>query len=378
LLSSVKAIFSGESWNSQPTELSECLAVLEIHSLADWHMVNAFLHQHKEQHIGYLLSHQLKGIFPDFKQEKHPNMDFPLAVFCAFQKAAEYVVPTEFQQRVSPIELKSRISKEHYLNKISIIKDLIQKGEFYETNFCFEHYCKGEIAPQNVFRQVNKLSKAPFSAHFQYQQHHVISGSPELFFETENDKIRCAPIKGTRPRGLNAEEDLELKLALEKSLKERAENIMIVDLVRHDLSQIAVKNSVSVEALCKVHTFETVHQLITDITAKARSGIGFTDMVEKLFPIGSMTGAPKISAVSFTDNLEPTPRVTYSGSLGWIKPNGNIISSVLIRGIYYDALQKYVSVSVGGAITALSQPEEEYEECQTKLRMMQEALRRSQ
>tara|TARA_R110001592_G_scaffold307299_2_gene580598 strand:- start:95607 stop:96743 length:1137 start_codon:yes stop_codon:yes gene_type:complete len=378
LLSNVKVIFEGHSWAEAPTELSQCTSVLEIHSGEDWKSVDAFLKANKGKHIAFLLSHQLKGLFSDYALQKHVQIDFPLGVFLVFNSATTYANKTECVSVSSSVKLKPSLTKSEYLERISAIKNHIQKGEFYETNFCFEHNFDGEISPDKVFRQVSELSSAPFSAHFQYKHHHVISGSPELFFETENGTIRCAPIKGTRPRGGDAKKDLALKLELENSVKERAENIMIVDLVRHDLSQIAQKNTVAVHALCKVHTFETVHQLITDISAKLSVDVEFSDIIEKLFPIGSMTGAPKIAAVGYTDSLEPSPRVTYSGALGWIKPNGDITSSVLIRGVYYDALKKYTSVSVGGAITTLCNPEEEYEECMTKLSMMQEALRRSQ
>lgn len=378
MLSDSRVIFNGPSWSKEPVELSECSAVLEVHSRENWEEVGAFLERHKNKNVAFLLSHQLKGIFSDFAFQKHPVIQFPLAVFMVFERVEVYQQGRAINTNANEHVLKPSLTKSEYLNKISTVKRLIQKGEFYETNFCFEHFCKGALVPEMVFNNVSQLSKAPFSAHFQYKQHHIISGSPELFFETENDKIRCAPIKGTRPRGRNQEQDVALKYDLEKSVKERAENIMIVDLVRHDLSQIAVKNTVSVEALCKVHTFETVHQLISDISAKTRPGTRFTHAVEKLFPVGSMTGAPKISAVKYTDQLEPTPRVTYSGSLGWIKPGGNVVSSVLIRGIYYDAGKQYASVSVGGAITSLSVPEEEYNECMTKLKMMQDALGRRQ
>jgi para-aminobenzoate synthetase component 1 len=378
LLSNIKVIFEGYSWGENPTELSQCTSVLEIHSGEDWKSVNTFLKANKGKHIAFLLSHQLKGLFSDYALQKHAQIDFPLGVFLVFDSATPYTNKNECVSESPIVKLKPSLTKSEYLERISTIKNHIQKGEFYETNFCFEHNFDGDIFPEKVFRQVSKLSNAPFSAHFQYKHHHVISGSPEMFFETEKDAIRCAPIKGTRPRGKNLKEDEALKSELENSLKERAENIMIVDLVRHDLSQIAQKNTVSVDALCKVHTFETVHQLITDISAKLSAGVEFSDVIEKLFPIGSMTGAPKIAAVGYTDNLEPSPRVTYSGALGWIKPNGYITSSVLIRGVYYDAMKKYTSVSVGGAITTLSDPEEEYAECMTKLRMMQEALLGSQ
>lgn len=378
MLSNIRAIFEGTSWGSEPTELSQCSAILEIHSVKEWNQVNGFIRANQNKNIAFLLTHQLKGVFSDYATQKHSEIDFPLAVLLAFEKASSFLPKHEYTGQNRPASLNPRLSQAEYLDKIEAIQKLIQKGEFYETNFCFEHFLREEIDPGKVYSKVSELSKAPYAAYLQYQHRHVISGSPELFFETEKNAIRCAPIKGTRPRSSDAKRDALLKHELENSIKERAENIMIADLVRHDLSQLATKNSVQVNALCKVHSFATVHQLITDISAQLLPGVEFAEVIEKLFPIGSMTGAPKIASVGFTDDLEPTPRVTYSGTLGWIKPNGDIVSSVLIRGIYYDALKKYTSVSVGGAITALSNPKEEYKECQTKLRMMQEALGQDQ
>lgn len=374
MLSETKVIFEGQSWGENPTELSNCSSVLEIHSLEDWRSVDAFLEKNKGKHIAFLLSHQLKGLFADFEKQSHPDINFPLAVFIVFETVIEVQGNQENTTVNDAVSLASGLSKEEYLERISSIKSLIQKGEFYETNFCFEHFANKKIVPTGVYSKIRKLSNAPFLAHFQYKNHHVLSGSPELFFEKEQNLIRCAPIKGTRPRGLNGVEDAALKNELKNNVKERAENIMIVDLVRHDLSQIAIVNSVKVDSLCSVHSFETVHQLISNVSAELKPSVKFSEIVEKLFPVGSMTGAPKISAVKYTDALEPSPRITYSGALGWIKPSGDIVSSVSIRGVYYDSENQYISVSVGGAITALSEPEDEYDECLTKLKMMQSAL----
>ena len=170
------------------------------------------------------------------------------------------------------------------------------------------------------------------------------------------------------------EEDLKLIAALEKNPKERAENIMIVDLVRNDLSHSAEKGTVKVDELCKVYTFEQVHQLISTISCTVKSTIHPVDIIKDTFPMGSMTGAPKISALKIIEELEETKRGLYSGSVGYFSPNGDFDFNVIIRSILYNAEKKYVSYSVGGAITALSIPEKEYEECLLKAKAMKHVL----
>ena len=374
MYSESKVIFSGSSWSESPVELSNCSAVLEIHSKLDWLRVDDFLSENSNKNIVFLLNHQLKGLFGDYELNTHADIDFPLAVFLVFETSSSTVIPRK--ELTFSVELKPRISKNDYLKKIAEVKERIQQGDFYENNFCVEHFANCKLDIESLFSKVVHISNAPYSGFIQYGKHSVVSGSPERFFKTEANRISTSPIKGTRPRGKIAEYDLALKLELENSVKERAENIMIVDLVRHDLSQISERNSVKVDALCKVHSFETVHQMISDVSSTLKPNTKFTNIIEKLFPIGSMTGAPKIAAVKASDALEATARCTYSGSLGWIKPNGDVECNVLIRGFYYNAESQYLSTSVGGAITNLSDAEEEYNECMTKLEMMQNALLR--
>lgn len=372
MYSEIKVIFSGKSWSASPVELTDCSAVLEVNSKNEWQGVDDFLADHAGKNIAFVLNHQLKGMFGDYALNTHSDIDFPLAVFLVFEK--EKSIEIQKKALTNSIVLNPRISKSVYLEKVAEVKARIQQGDFYENNFCVEHFAVCKLEVDDLFSKVVHISNAPYSGLFQYDKHSVISGSPECFFKTKGDKISTSPIKGTRARGKEIESDSVLKKELESSLKERAENIMIVDLVRHDLSQISVKNSVQVDALCKVHSFDTVHQMISDVSSTLKPNTTFTSIIEKLFPIGSMTGAPKIAAVKASDALEATARCTYSGSLGWIQPNGDIQCNVLIRGFYYNSESQYLSTSVGGAITNLSDPEEEYNECMTKLEMMQKAL----
>lgn len=165
-----------------------------------------------------------------------------------------------------------------------------------------------------------------------------------------------------------------LKNDLAKDEKERSENIMIVDLVRNDLSKTAVKGSVKVEELCKVYSFDQVHQMISTVTSQIEENTHPIDVIKSTFPMGSMTGAPKISAMKIIENLEETKRGLYSGAVGYITPRGDFDFNVVIRSILYNHTQKYISFSVGSAITSKSDPLKEYEECLVKAKAMHEVL----
>jgi len=200
---------------------------------------------------------------------------------------------------------------------------------------------------------------------------YIICGSPERFLQKKGNKITSEPIKGTRRRSTD---DAAMIKELENDAKERAENIMIVDLVRNDLSKIAQKGSVHVDELCKVYTFKNVHQSISKISCTVEDKTTFQEILNATFPMGSMTGAPKISAMQLIDEAENSRRQIYSGSIGYILPNGDFDLNVVIRTIVYDEKKKYLSFMVGSAITAASDPEKEYEECLIKAKAMLTAL----
>ena len=204
---------------------------------------------------------------------------------------------------------------------------------------------------------------------------HIISASPERFVTRENNKIISQPIKGTAKRLTNKKADKELALILGLDEKERSENIMIVDLVRNDLSKSAIKSSVTVEELCKVYTFDQVHQLISTVTSLVDEKTDSIDVIKSLFPMGSMTGAPKISAMQIIEGQESTKRGIYSGAVGYFTPTDDFDFSVVIRSILYNSTNRYLSYSVGGAITSKSDPEKEYQECLLKAIAMKKALK---
>jgi len=271
--------------------------------------------------------------------------------------------------------IKARISAEDYLKKVKQMLQYIHRGDIYEANFCQEFYAENmEIDPYKVFQNLNEISQPPFAVFLKLENNYLLCASPERYLKKEGSQVISQPIKGTARRSANKNEDERIARELEKDPKERAENVMIVDLVRNDLSRIAKKGSVRVEELCKVYSFKQVHQMISTISAEVEQGIPPMEVLRVTFPMGSMTGAPKISSMKIIEELEETKRGLYSGAVGYFTPEGDFDFNVVIRSILYNSLKKYVSFSVGGAITSRSIPEKEYEECLLKSDAMRQAL----
>ncbi|PWH86853.1 aminodeoxychorismate synthase component I [Brumimicrobium oceani] len=267
------------------------------------------------------------------------------------------------------------LSKKDYISKIEKLQEEIQYGNIYEVTFCQEFYAENsEIEPLSTYFALNRATKASFSCFVEWDGKYLLSASPERFLKREGNRLITQPIKGTAKRGATQEQDLQLKTELLASEKERAENVMIVDLVRNDLSRIAERNSVHVDELFGVYTFETVHQLISTVSATIDEKVSILEILKALFPMGSMTGAPKISAMQLIEEHETFKRGLYSGSVGYFKPNGDFDFNVIIRSILYNEESNSISCPVGGAITLKSTPEAEYEECMIKVKALKEVL----
>jgi len=276
------------------------------------------------------------------------------------------------------IKIKSRISRKDYHQKVDKILEHIHKGNIYEANFCQEFYAENtRINPLQIYEDLNTISEAPFATFFKIDTQYLLSASPERYLKKEGRKIISQPIKGTAKRFENRLEDQKTATALSIDTKERSENIMIVDLVRNDLSKSAKKGSVQVEELCKVSSFKQVHQMISTVVSEIKEDVHLIDVIKDTFPMGSMTGAPKISAMKIIEDLEESKRGLYSGTVGYFTPSGDFDFNVVIRSILYDKEKKYLSFSVGSAITAKSSPEKEYEECLLKAKAMQFVLTNS-
>ncbi|MBW2937794.1 aminodeoxychorismate synthase component I [Aureisphaera sp. CAU 1614] len=277
--------------------------------------------------------------------------------------------------QLSTIKIRLRTSKDSYFEKVHKMLHHIERGDIYEANFCQEYFSENvHLNPIKTFFHLNDISKPPFATFLKMQQYYAFSASPERYIKRTGTKVISQPIKGTAKRLANSQEDKKMVDALRKNPKERSENIMITDLVRNDLSRFALKGSVEVEELCKVYTFEQVHQLISTIRCEVDENFSSVDILKNTFPMGSMTGAPKVSAMKIIEELEDTKRGLYSGAIGYFTPHGDFDFNVIIRSILYNKENQYVSYSVGGAITANSIPEDEYEECLLKAKAMREAL----
>ncbi|SHG17346.1 para-aminobenzoate synthetase component 1 [Flavobacterium segetis] len=271
--------------------------------------------------------------------------------------------------------VQQRISKKEYINKVSNAIEHIQRGDIYELNFCMEFFAEHAIInPIEKFSLLNEISQPPFATFFKNDKHFLLSATPERYLRKDGDRIISQPIKGTAKRFTDSVKDLDSRNNLASDPKERSENIMITDLVRNDLSKTAQKGSVEVTELCGIYSFLQVHQMITTIISKIENQYAAVDVIKTTFPMGSMTGAPKIAAMKIIEELEETKRGLYSGAVGYFKPDGDFDFNVVIRSILYNQERKYVSFSVGSAITSLSIPEKEYEECLLKARAMRKVL----
>ena len=274
------------------------------------------------------------------------------------------------------IEVEPRLSKDDYLRSVNKLKEHIAYGDIYEVNFCQEFYADSvQVAPLPIYEQLNEISRAPFASFFRHGPQYLISASPERFMKKMGNTLISQPIKGTSRRGATATLDSVYKEQLAQSEKERSENVMIVDIVRNDLAKSAVKGSVEVSDLFGIYSFEQVHQMISTVTCECRDDIHPIEALKAAFPMGSMTGAPKIRAMELIEQYESVKRGLYSGAVGYVTPEGDFDFNVVIRSIIYNANEAYLSFIVGSAITDMAQPEAEYEECMVKAGAMLDVLK---
>jgi para-aminobenzoate synthetase component 1 len=285
---------------------------------------------------------------------------------------------TQFQPGPGAPEInppKSNTTRKHYIENVNKIKEAIIEGEFYEMNYCIEYATKSSyFDPVHCYQKLNEISPMPFSVLMKIGSKYLICASPERFLKKQGNEIISQPIKGTIKRSFDKQEDDLLKKQLLESEKERAENLMIVDLVRNDLAKSAETGSVKVKELFGIYTFKRIHQMISTVTASHDPKIPVTDIIKNAFPMGSMTGAPKIRVMVEIDKLEDSARGLYSGAVGFFTPEGEFDFNVVIRSIIYDAESSQISFHVGSAITYDSDPEHEYNECLLKAESLFEVL----
>lgn len=380
------------------------LTSIQTNALDAFDTLKAYQTASKDWVFGYL-SYDLKNDVEALESHNHDGLQFPELYFFQPKKLfliqgnkVEICYLTAFKNDIKKdlnniqsqeqsnlersqevisnnIKIKLRIHKDDYFDKVKALLSHIHRGDIYEANFCQEFYAEGTlINPLDTYFKLNEISKPPFATFLKCMDLYLLSASPERYLMKKGQTIISQPIKGTAKRSSNPVEDAQLKVELSQDDKERSENIMILDLMRNDLSKTAIKGSVQVEELCKVYTFDQVHQMISTVSSKVDETVHPVDLIKSTFPMGSMTGAPKISAMKIIEKLEETKRGLYSGAVGYFSPEGDFDFNVVIRSILYNQTKQYVSYSVGGAITAKSDPLKEYEECLVKAKAMREVL----
>lgn len=358
----------------------------------DFHRLAAFMktpHKWKFGSISYELNRELEKLS---KQSIDP-VGFPVVCFFIPQVVAEKIngqwqvvygeasnaeiaaVLSNFSNQPNlKTTLLPTVSKEEYTRQFEHVQKHIHRGDVYELNYCIEFANVATIDPRSVYSRLKTRTRAPFSAYFNWENSYLMCGSPERYLQKIGSKVISQPIKGTAPRSADANVDAMIIARLQNDPKERAENIMITDLVRNDLSKSALPGSVQVEELCEIYSFQTVHQMISTISAQYPENISFSQIIADTFPMGSMTGAPKVRAMQIIDDVERGTRGLYSGTVGYVDPNGNFDFNVVIRSVQYNAQTQYLSAMVGSAITALSNAETEYNECLLKADALFKAL----
>lgn len=353
---------------------------------SDWNALDTFIQENKERTLFAVINYQL-GL--DLLSIPRAQNQLPLLRIWVPESTYMYESTTayllegrhdekherlaeelfEMEEPTPPIQWTAKIDKTSYLERVNKIREHIQQGDVYELNFCqsIESQPIELSSIQPFFKRMWEHNPTPFAGLVETQNWMLASASPERFIRKKGLKLSSQPIKGTAPRGKTDIEDLKNRNDLQTSPKERAENVMIVDLVRNDLSQLATKGSVHVDELCEIYSFPTVHQMISTISCELKENTPFSEILKATFPMGSMTGAPKKAAVELAEKYEGFPREFYSGSFGVIYPNGDFDLNVLIRTLFYNSGTQKLSCGVGGAITILSDAEAEYEECKVKV-----------
>lgn len=396
---------SNSETNNQKYSQYDLVLAIDAFTSIKTDYTNSFqsLHQYQSQTKDWLfgyLSYDLKNDLEELNSNNFDGLDFPDVFFfqpkkvfllrgnlleIQYLKMCDDEIENDFaeilnykvQKKINSnsIKIEQRISKANYLKKTTQMLNHIHRGDIYEANFCMEFFAENvAINPTFIFEKLNEISFAPNSVYFKNQTHFLLCASPERYLKKQDNQIISQPIKGTAIRFEDLKLDEESKFELSNNQKERSENIMIVDLVRNDLSKTAIKGSVKVEELCKIYTFKQVHQMISTVVSQTDITTAPLEILQTTFPMGSMTGAPKIAAMKIIENLEETKRGLYSGAVGYFDPNSNFDFNVVIRSILYNSDNQYLSFSVGSAITSNATPEKEYEECLIKAKAMFQVL----
>ncbi|MFW2476451.1 MAG: anthranilate synthase component I family protein [Sediminibacterium sp.] len=380
--------------------IAGCGAIAMVSANAALSDLDVFLQQHRGHwifgHIGYDTKNQVETMLPSAKQDgiEFPDLYFfvPSVVLQLKQDQLEIICygqedPVSIFESINnvlpepsvvlpPLQIQPRLDKTAYIQVIQQLRQHILRGDCYEINYCQEFYATdAEINPPALYQQLTNLSPNPFACYYKIDHSYLLCASPERFLQKKGNKLISQPIKGTISRNLNNDAlDLQLKEALKLSEKDKSENVMVVDLVRNDLSKVCTEGTVLVKELFGIYSFPQVHQMISTIEGELSRSTPFSSILKACFPMGSMTGAPKKRVMELIDQYEPTKRGLYSGAVGYIDPQGDFDFNVVIRSILYNEKNKYLGYQVGGGITFYSDPEKEYEECLLKAAAIRKVL----
>ena len=356
------------------------------------------LEQFRRQHPGWItgfFTYDLKNEIENVTSENPDHLQFPDLYFFVPQyliiiRGNEVEIIADDAQgilagiegqvlqtnhQVAIVNIQSRLSKQEYLDSVEKIRGNINRGDIYVTNFCQEFFAENAVIdPLAVFLKLNEVSPNPFSSFFKWKDNYILCATPERFLAKRGNKLISQPIKGTAKRGNTLAEDELNILELRNHTKELQENVMIVDLVRNDLTRSAKQGTVKAEELYSISSFRHVHQMISTVVCELREDISPVQAIKNTFPMGSMTGAPKISAMQLMEQYEESRRGVYSGAIGYFSPDNDFDFNVVIRTLLYNTKNRYLSFHAGSAITYHADAEKEYEECLLKAQAILEVL----
>jgi para-aminobenzoate synthetase component 1 len=357
--------------------------------------LNQYINNNSDWLFGYL-SYDLKNDIHQLESKnesyfKYEDLFFYVPEMVLYKKGEAIVLESKTELRISEFErqvmnfaacskyidqkpeFKAVQTHQEYIDNVNSLKDHIQIGDIYEVNYCQEFVSENtEIDSWKTYKALCKQSPTPFAAYFRQQELSLVCASPERFVCKRGSKIVSQPIKGTIRMSDDNAENQKLITKLKNDPKEQSENVMIVDLVRNDLSQTAQKGSVKVEELFGIYPFKQLYQMISTVSSMKSESFSVLDVILSCFPMGSMTGAPKRRAMKLIDQYEPSRRSLFSGSVGYFDPEGDFDFNVIIRSLYYDASKKRLAYTVGGAITIKSDAQKEYDECLLKAKAIRD------
>ncbi len=360
-------------------------------------LLSTFLKQHSDWVFGHF-SYELKNEIENLSSLQEDNIQFPDLFFYVPEVVIRLTElelsigtinkePDYYYQQITSssvfiqegkviANVKNRFTQEEYVKVIHHLQRHIREGDCYEINFCQEFYDNNIVMdPLSVYWSLGKTSPNPFAALYRVEDKFLLCASPERYLRKIGNNIYAQPIKGTWERDLmDAQEDAANKRRLRDNAKERSENVMIVDLVRNDLSKVCKEGTVEAEELFGVYSFPQVHQLISTVRGSLREGIEEVDIIRATFPMGSMTGAPKLRVMELIEKYERTKRGIFSGAVGYFSPGRDFDFNVVIRSIMYNAASKYLSFQAGSGITFYSNAEDEYYECLLKAQAIKKVL----